>query len=93
MFFINFAFPMLLLMSREAKRHSGLLTFVGVIILVGHWLDTYIMISAGSMGAQAQIGFLEIGMAIAFAGFFIRSDNGPLATSSVKSLFAIKSKK
>jgi len=72
MFFINFAFPMLLLMSREAKRHSGILTFVGVIILVGHWLDTYIMISAGSMGAQAQIGFLEIGMAIAFAGFFMR---------------------
>lgn len=72
MFFINFAFPMLLLMSREAKRHSGILTFVGMIILVGHWLDTYIMVSAGSMGAQAQIGFLEIGMAIAFAGLFIR---------------------
>lgn len=72
MFFINFAFPMLLLMSREAKRHSGILTFVGVIILIGHWLDTYIMVSAGSMGAQAQIGFMEIGMAVAFAGLFIR---------------------
>lgn len=72
MFLINFAFPMLLLMSREAKRHSGILTLVGVIILIGHWLDAYIMISAGSMGAQAQIGFLEIGMAIAFAGLFIR---------------------
>jgi hypothetical protein len=72
MFLINFAFPMLLLMSREAKRHSGILTFVGVIILIGHWLDAYIMISAGSMGAQAQIGFMEIGMAIAFAGIFIR---------------------
>lgn len=72
MFFINFAFPMLLLMSREAKRHSGILTFVGVVILIGHWLDTYIMVSAGSMGAQAQIGFMEVGMAIAFAGLFIR---------------------
>lgn len=72
MFFINFAFPMLLLMSREAKRHSGILTFVGVVILIGHWLDTYIMVSAGSMGAQAQIGFMEVGMAVAFAGLFIR---------------------
>jgi hypothetical protein len=72
MFFINFAFPMLLLMSREAKRHSGILTFVGVIILIGHWLDTYIMVTAGSMGATAEIGFMEIGMAVAFAGLFMR---------------------
>ena len=72
MFLINFAFPMLLLMSREAKRHSGILTMVGVIILIGHWLDAYIMVTGGSMGAQAEIGFLEIGMAIAFAGIFIR---------------------
>ena len=72
MFFINFAFPMLLLMSREAKRHTGILTFVGVIILIGHWLDTYIMVVGGSMGATAEIGFMEIGMAIAFAGLFMR---------------------
>ena len=72
MFLINFVFPMLLLMSREAKRHAGILTFVGLIILVGHWLDVYIMVSAGSMGSQASIGFLEIGMALAFSGLFIR---------------------
>jgi hypothetical protein len=35
MFFINFVFPMLILMSRDAKRHAGVLTFVGVIILAG----------------------------------------------------------
>jgi len=73
MFFINFAFPMVVLMSREAKRHAGILTFVGVIILVGHWLDVYILISAGSMGAKASIGFLEIGLALVGAGFFIRT--------------------
>ena len=73
MFFINFAFPMVVLMSREAKRHSGILTFVGVIILIGHWLDVYILVSAGSMGAKASIGFLEIGLALVGAGFFIRT--------------------
>ena len=71
MFVINFAFPMLLLMSRDAKRHTGILTIVGLIILVGHWLDVYIMISAGSLGANAKLGFLEVGMALALAGFFI----------------------
>ena len=72
MFVVNFVFPMLLLMSREAKRHSGILTIVGLIILSSHWVDVYIMISAGSMGATASIGFMEIGMAILMAGIFIR---------------------
>ena len=71
MFIINFAFPMLLLMSRDAKRHAGILTIVGLIILAGHWVDVFIMVSGGSMGAQAQIGFLEVGMAIMILGIFI----------------------
>jgi hypothetical protein len=73
MFLINFAFPMLLLMSRDAKRHAGVLTIVGVIIIIGHWFDVYIMISAGSLGAKAKVGFLEVGMALLAAGFFIRT--------------------
>lgn len=71
MFVINFAFPMLLLMSRDAKRHAGILTLVGLIILAGHWVDVFIMVSGGSMGAQAQIGFLEVGMAVMILGIFI----------------------
>jgi len=72
MFFINFAFPMLLLMSRDAKRHAGVLTAVGVIIFAGHWVDAYLMVMGGSMGKNAYIGALEIGMALLFLGFFIR---------------------
>lgn len=72
MFVINFAFPMLILMSRDAKRNAGILTFVGLVILSGHWLDVYIMISAGSMGATATFGWLELGMVILVLGFFIR---------------------
>lgn len=73
MFFINFAFPMLLLMSRDAKRHAGMLTAVGVIIFAGHWMDLYIMVMGGSMGHHAYVGALEIGMALLFLGFFIRT--------------------
>jgi hypothetical protein len=71
MFIINFAFPMLILMSRDAKRNAGILVFVGLMILIGHWLDVYIMISAGALGANATIGALEIGMALLMAGVFI----------------------
>jgi hypothetical protein len=72
MFFINFAFPMLILMSRDAKRNAGILTVVGLIILAGHWMDMYLMITVGSMGPTAHFGIFEIGMALLLAGIFIR---------------------
>ncbi len=72
MFLINFSFPMLILMSRDAKRNAGILSFVGLIILTGHWFDVYVMVAAGSMGAGAKLGILELGIAVLFVGFFIR---------------------
>ena len=72
MFIINFAFPMLLLMSRDAKRHAGLLTFVGLVVLFGHWVDVYLMVMGGSMGENASIGFMEIGLLLAILGLFIK---------------------
>jgi len=72
MFIINFAFPMLILMSRDAKRNAGILTFVGIIILLGHWLDAYQMIAIGSQGPNAYPGFIEFGIGIALAGVLIK---------------------
>jgi hypothetical protein len=71
MFVINFSFPMLILMSRDAKRHGGILTFVGLIILGGHWVDVFIMVAGGSLGPTGKIGALEIGMALLVMGGFI----------------------
>lgn len=72
MFLVNFAFPMVLLMSRDAKRHAGILTFVGTIVLIGHWVDVYIMVMAGSMGENAFIGFMELGLLLTVFGLFLR---------------------
>lgn len=72
MFVINFAFPMLILMSRDAKRNAGILTFVGIIILVGHWLDAYQMIAVGSQGPNAYPGFIEFGIGLLLAGVLIK---------------------
>lgn len=71
MFVVNFAFPMLLLMSRDAKRHAGILTTVGLIVLGGHWVDAWQMFAIGSIGPSACIGAMEIGLAVLFLGFFI----------------------
>lgn len=72
MFFVNFVFPMLILMSRDAKRTPYVIMFVGLCIFFGHWMDVFIMVMAGSVGDKTTIGFMEIGMLLASFGFFIR---------------------
>lgn len=71
MFIINFALPMVLLMSREAKRHAGILTFVGAVILFGHWVDVFVMIAPAGIGAHASITALEIGLFLLFGSLFV----------------------
>ncbi len=74
MFFINFALPMVLLMSRDTKRSPKYLIGVAVIIFVGHWLDTVQMIMPGSVGLHFErIGIVEIGFFAAFLGLFVRT--------------------
>lgn len=71
-FFINFAVPMVLLMSRDAKRNPRFLISVAAIIFIGHWLDVIMMVMPGSVGHHFHgIGLLEIGMFTAFLGLFI----------------------
>ncbi|UTW64643.1 quinol:cytochrome C oxidoreductase [bacterium SCSIO 12741] len=71
MFAVNFIFPMIALMDRDNKRNYGFLTVIGLIILGGHWMDTYMMITPGTMHEHGHIGFVEIGMALGFLGAFI----------------------
>lgn len=69
-FFMNFAFPMVILMSRDAKRTIGYLIVVGLIIFVGHWFDVYLMVVPGTLG-ELHFGFMEIGMFLGFLGLFL----------------------
>lgn len=71
MFMINFIIPMIILMSREAKRHAGILMVVCIIIILGHWTDVYMLVTPGTMGEYGCIGFMEVGMFMLFAGIFI----------------------
>ncbi len=88
-FFINFIGPFIILMTRDAKRKVYLVMFMSVLIFIGHWIDTYIMIVPGAMitmghhlaegGAHhhdaliGSIGFLEIGTTIGFLGLLAYS--------------------
>ncbi len=67
---LNFVLPFLLLMTRDAKRHVSMLKVVAPIIIIGHWLDFYNMITPGVMQHNGGLGLLEIGLGLIFlAGF------------------------
>ncbi|WP_426492846.1 quinol:cytochrome C oxidoreductase [Hymenobacter sp. 102] len=79
---INFVFPFLVLMTRDAKRQMIMLKIVTIAILVGHWFDFYLAIMPGTM--QANNGFIiEIGVALVFLGAFLTLMTNRLAQASL----------
>ena len=70
-FLINLIFPMILLMARDTKRNIGYLIFVGTLIFVGHWMDAFLLVTPGVMGAHWNLGFVEIGTFVGFLGLFL----------------------
>jgi len=68
--FINFLAPILILMTRDAKRQTNTLMFVCIMLLCGHWLDYYMMIMPGTVNEHRTFGIVEIGVAVGFAGLF-----------------------
>ncbi|MBA7517079.1 hypothetical protein ES705_09129 [subsurface metagenome] len=68
---VNFALPFLVLMTRNSKRTPLLLVFTSLVLLGGHWIDFYLLVMPGTLGAKADIGFVEIGMTLGFIGLFL----------------------
>ncbi len=84
---MNFLIPFLVLMTRNNKRNPKILTFVCIVILLGHWNDIYLMFTPGAIDTQAGIGPLEIGITMTFVGGFIY---WVLTALSKKGLLAVK---
>ncbi|MEQ9232425.1 MAG: quinol:cytochrome C oxidoreductase [Cyclobacteriaceae bacterium] len=68
---INFFFPFLVLMTRDAKRHTRILKVVCPAIVFGHWMDFYLMITPGTLKFEGGFGFLEVGLIMVFLGSFL----------------------
>lgn len=67
---LNFFFPFLVLMTREAKRQSIFLKIVCVGVLSGHFIDFYLMIMPATLGRHAGFGLMEVGTFLFYAGLF-----------------------
>ena len=69
--FINFLFPFLFLMTRDSKRKIQTMKVAAVIIIAGHWLDFWLMITPGVMKFDGGLGFMELGTAFIYLGAFL----------------------
>ncbi|WP_257666059.1 quinol:cytochrome C oxidoreductase [Parapedobacter tibetensis] len=68
--FVNFVVPILALMDRDTKRKMNTLMAVCIVLLLGHWLDYYIMIMPGTVEVHRGFGWIELGTALGFIGLF-----------------------
>lgn len=68
--FLNFVFPFLVMMSRDAKRTPIFLKIGAWGIVVGHYIDFYNNIMPGVVGADGGMGLIEWGTVLLFACAF-----------------------
>ncbi|WDF56287.1 quinol:cytochrome C oxidoreductase [Mucilaginibacter sp. KACC 22063] len=70
---LNFVAPLFVLMSRDSKRYFKTMKVACIIIIIGHWLDYYLMIMPGTIpphDTAFPFGVEEIAIFLGFAGLF-----------------------
>ena len=71
MFIINFVAPILILMSRDAKRNYTTITFMSILILFGHWLDFFQMVFPSPSPEHVPMILYDLGIALGFFGLIM----------------------
>lgn len=84
---INFLFPFLYFMTRDAKRSMTLLKVGAFVLLFGHWIDFYLMVTPGTLkehgGLNLGMLFVELGTTMIFAGIFLYTVLHSLAKAGI----------
>ena len=68
---MNFVFPILLLLNSDYKSKPWFVFIGGTVILVGHYIDVFIMVMPSTVGSQWFFGIPEISSLCFFLGLFI----------------------
>lgn len=71
MLVMNFVFPILILMNSDFKRVPWFVVAAGLVILTGHYIDIFQLISPATVGDSWSIGIPELGALAFFLGLFI----------------------
>ena len=67
---LNWLIPFVILMPKASKLNDKIMLQIAIDILIGHWLDLYIMIMPALFGKQPVFGFWEIGLFLGFMALF-----------------------
>ena len=67
---LNWLVPFLVLLRRDTKRQRKTLQRVAVLVLIGRWVDVYLMIFPAIVGEVPRLGLWEIGLTAAGIGGF-----------------------
>ena len=68
---INFVVPFLVLMARDAKRNPVFLRLAGSLILIGHYVDVYLLVMPGTMYGHSHYSWWQPLMFLGFLGLFV----------------------
>lgn len=68
---VNFALPFLILMRNDTKRKLGSLSFVALMVFIGHWMDFFLMLKPGIWNAVSHGAHDTTGHAAEHAAAFV----------------------
>ena len=71
MIVMNFIFPFLVLINSDYKRIPWFIVMAGVVILIGHYVDVFVMIMPATVVDRWFFGLPEISALALFSGLFI----------------------
>lgn len=80
---LNFVMPILILMTRPSKRNYFTVVFMAMTIILGHWVDFYLMTMPGTVQADWHLSWYELGIPCGFVGLLILSVSSTLAKSNM----------
>lgn len=69
--FLNWVVPFFALLSVRAKRSAVVMVRVSLVVLLGRWLDLYLMVTPPVVGADSSLGLIEIGLMVGGVGAFL----------------------
>ncbi|MCC7418465.1 MAG: hypothetical protein IT176_15110 [Acidobacteria bacterium] len=67
---LNWVVPFVLLLTRQAKR-TRMIAYAAGVVLLGRWLDLYLMIWPAAIAGAPHVGIGEIAPAVAAAGLLL----------------------
>ena len=71
MLILNFVAPILILMNSDYKRVPWFIVLAGIAVLVGHYIDVFLLVMPSTVGANWSFGIPEIASICFFLGLFI----------------------